>query len=124
MADKAILVIDPHEPLGNLIAEVLSEEGYRIRLAQSLAEASDILNRDHFDLIITEAFDQTDQFTLDPTFLNELRRVAPATPIILCSTYPSVDILHPGDFGLAEILAKPFSIDELSAKVRNAIQAD
>lgn len=117
MAAKKILVVDPDPALAALVTRILEEEGYEVTTVESLEEAIALLTRSTFDLIITEAFDQSDQFDFDPSFLAKLKQVAPAPPIILSSTYPSTDLLHAGDFGLAEVVPKPFDLDDLLQKV-------
>ena len=124
MATKAILVVDPDAALGELIAQIISEDGYKVATVQSVAEVGPLMADSDFDVVITEAFGQMDQFNFDPTFLAELRAKIGDTPIVLCSTYPSTDTLHPGDFGLADIVPKPFTIDELQQSVKRALKKD
>lgn len=121
MATKAILVVDTNPALGELLARILKDEGYEVATVQSLPEAVAALSNSRFDLVITEAFGQTDQFEFDPAFLAELRSAANEVPIVLCSTYPSADTLRAGDYQLAEILPKPFTIDGLLRKVNKLL---
>lgn len=114
---KSILVIEPYEDVASVFALVLGMEGYQVTSVESLQEASELLSMCCFDLIITEAFDQKALFEFHPAFLDDLKMAAANTPIILCSTYPSVDYLRAQDYGLAAILPKPFDIDDLTRKV-------
>ncbi len=117
MAANTILVVDPDPDLTKLLAYILEEEGHKVTSAQSLTQAVDLLSKTRFDLIVTEAFGQTEVFSFDPSFLAELSSLAGGTPIILFSTYAADNAIRPGDFGLAEIVPKPFDIDKLVAKV-------
>jgi DNA-binding response OmpR family regulator len=118
---QSILVVDPDVNLSDLVADILSEEGYPVTTAQTLDEAVERLAKSHFDLVITEAFDQPMRFDFDPSFLAQIRAVAGATPIALFSTYASTDTLRAGQYGLADVLAKPFDIDEMIKKVKRVL---
>ncbi len=118
---QSILVVDPDINLSALVADILGEEGYHVSTAQTLDEAIGLLSKSHFDLIITEAFDQPMRFDFDPAFLARIRAVAGATPIALFSTYASTDTLRPGQHGLADIIPKPFDIDDMVKKVKGAL---
>lgn len=114
---KSVLVVDPDSPLGEFLALLLRKEGYETTLAQSLDKAITLLSVQAFDLIITEAFKQTNLFHFDPAFLDTFRERAPNIPIILCSVWASTDNLRKGNYGLAEVIPKPFDVDALLKKV-------
>lgn len=121
MVEKTILVVDPDPTLAKFLVNVLEQEGYDVSLAESLDQALDILSGANFDLIITEAFGQTDIFHFNPAFLDELTATAPNTPIILCSVSPTTDSLREGCYGLTDVVHKPFDIDVLVKKVERAL---
>ncbi|MBI2952930.1 MAG: response regulator [Chloroflexi bacterium] len=119
MATKAILVVDPDEGMAEFLTQLLEQEDYRVVVAECLRNAVARLSKAHFDLIITEALEQGQPYMFDPAFLSELRLVAYHSPIILCSIYPSTEYIRAPEFGLAEVVNKPFDIDELLRKVGN-----
>ena len=127
MATRAILVIEPDEHNAKLLDAVLVEEGYEVTNVRSLEEAIVLLSDrpsralGRFDLIITEAFNQSDYYRFDPAFLADLKSVAGDTPIVLSSVYPSTERLRAGAFGLAEVVRKPFTIEELLEKVHRLL---
>ncbi len=124
MPKKTILILDPDQTVGSLIATVIEEgheEEYASLRVRSLREAAQALSDHNPDLIITEAFDQHSLFDFDPSFLAELRALARGAPIMVCSAYPSVETLRPGEHGLAEIVVKPFEIEELQRKVNRVL---
>jgi two-component system NtrC family response regulator len=51
---EKILVVDDEEVLRNLAKEILSEEGYRVTLADSGEQAMEVLKQETFDLVITD----------------------------------------------------------------------
>lgn len=120
-ATKTVLVVDRDQLIGDFLVFILEAEGYVVTPVRSLEEARASLANSHFDLIITEAFDQKRTFTFDPTFLQELRPLAGSTPIILLSTYAAYDTFDPGQYGLAAVVAKPFDLDILLQKVRKLL---
>ncbi|MDA8188240.1 MAG: response regulator [Dehalococcoidales bacterium] len=118
---KTILAVDSDQGVGDLLAIILEGEGYEVAAAPSLEEAKALLVNSHFDLIITEAFDQSHIFTFDRNFVQELRSSAGTTPIILLSTYVAYDTFDPGEYGLAAVVPKPFDVDDLLQKVRKLL---
>ncbi len=116
-ATKTVLAVDSDQLVGDLLAIILEAEGYQVTAVWSLKEARALLSHCHFDLIITEAFDQKHTFTFDPNFVQELRPLAGTTPIILLSTYVAYDTFDPGEYGLAAVLPKPFDVDDLLQEV-------
>jgi DNA-binding NtrC family response regulator len=114
---SSILVVDPDVAVCDLLKLILSDGDCPITTVQTLDEACSELASKEFGLIITEAFDQADSFTFDPSFLDRYGSLARNAPILLCSIYPSSDSMKAGDFGLAEVVTKPFPIEELERKV-------
>lgn len=121
MSTKTILVVDPDTTVGTLIASILQEEKLKVTIAQSLEEASRLLSTSCFDLIITEAFNQKNQFDFDPSFLSEITSPECNAPILLCSTYASFGMPMPVDSGLSDVLPKPFDLDDLLNKVNRLL---
>lgn len=120
MASETILVVDPDEAVGALLADILTSAGYRVAVARSIESARTLCDCS-LDLIITEAFGQSYIFDFDPTFLREFGTFAPGTPIVLCSIHPSIDTIHPGDYGLVGVVRKPCLLRDLLGKVNTAL---
>jgi DNA-binding response OmpR family regulator len=123
--NKSILLVDPDEVLSNLVVDILTEEGYHVTAAYTLPEAMALLSsngRARFDLVITEAFEQPMRFEFDPCFLAKLLPAAGTIPVALFSTYSSIDTIRAGDFGLADLLPKPFDLEDLVARVARMME--
>ncbi len=123
MSVKTILVIEPDKAIGDLLAFFLKDQGYDVVTVESLEEGKHLLSHTRFDLIITEAFDQTHRYDLDPAFLVALKPQAGKSPIILLSTYVATNSVRPGDHGLADVIPKPFDVDVLLRKVNKAVRS-
>lgn len=121
MSEKSVLVIDPEQEIIDLLALILEDQGIRVVGALSMEEGLRTLRKSRFDAIITEAFDQPDRFDFEAAFLARLMPAAPGTPIILVSVYAATASLRAGDYGLAQVVAKPFEVDALVEKVRKAV---
>lgn len=119
MVKENVLIVDPDQAVGRLMSMLLEVMGYNVDVVQFPEEATKLQQRRRFDLMITEAFDQTDSLSFDVNFLGKLR--TDDIPIILCSTYVAIAAIHPGCGGLADVVAKPFEIDDLLKKVNGIL---
>ncbi len=50
----SILIVDDEQPVRNLLAKILEQAGYSCKAAAGAAEARQCLNREAFDLILTD----------------------------------------------------------------------
>lgn len=120
MATESILIVEPDAEVAALLTLILEEEGYQTTAVGSLDEAKRMLAQGHFDLVITEALGQSDDLDVDPAFLKEFRSadaVNGNVPVILCSA----SFVHPRrvrTIGLADVVAKPFQVEDLLQKVQ------
>src|SRR5215212_5936266 len=111
MGSRDIVVIDDHRPTCDLIAEVLSDAGYSVRIVQATDHAYATLERRQPDLILCNL--RVNGISgLD--LLTALRRhgIAVAVPVVIMTT----DYQVVGDLdtqGFTDYLLKPFHLDEL-----------
>ncbi len=104
-----ILVIDDEALIGDFIAEVLEEEGYRVVTAVGGAQALTVLAALHPQLILMDMF----MPGMSAMELLAQIRAAPEwrpIPVMLMSASTSVDALVQ-QHGFAGFLVKPFDID-------------
>ena len=114
-----ILVIDDEALIGDFIAEVLEEEGYRVVTAVGGAQALTILASLNPQLILMDMF----MPGMSAMELLEQFRVAPGwrpIPVMLMSASASVDALVL-QHGFAGFLVKPFDIDVLLERVKEVL---
>jgi len=115
-----VLIVDDDAIVRRVVQGHLSDAGYRIFEAEDGREALEVLERiGSVDLIITDVV----MPRLDgPSFVEELLRRRPSQPVVFISAYPAE---RTGESGRPSqpFLAKPFTRDQLFAKVAEAGRA-
>jgi putative two-component system response regulator len=117
-----ILVVDDDEPLRRLLSSVLSPGGFRVREAASAEEAEEMLSRTAPDVVV---LDVNLPGRSGHDLLRQLRS-DPATrllPVVMLTGSPTRDSrLSALEEGVTDFLSKPFSPDELLARVRSLVR--
>ena len=116
-----ILVIDDEPSLRDVLKLGLSRAGYLVGLASSHAEAIAALE-DGWDLVVT------DLQLPDGDGLSILRRVketSPETAVMVLTAHGSADTAVAAmKLGAHDYLTKPFDLDELRIRARQAIEGE
>ena len=100
------------------IQTVLEKEGYAVLSAADGPEGSRLFKKHDPDLVIT---DLKLPGKGGMHLLNEFQEARPGRPVILISAYGTIDLaVNALKSGARDFIAKPFSIDELKAKVADA----
>jgi DNA-binding response OmpR family regulator len=111
-----ILVVEDEAPMRMALKDILDSEGYRVQIAwdgesglhQALAQNPDLI-------LLDVMLPSLDGFTV----CAELRRLEIATPVLMLTAKGQVEDRVTGlDSGADDYLVKPFSTDELLARVR------
>lgn len=108
---KRILVVDDDIPIGNMLEEALTGEGYRVSRAYSGTEALLMLNQGEVDLVLLDLM-------LPGLSGEEVLPRLDGVPVIVVSAKADPD--HKADLlwsGAADYVTKPFSLRELLARV-------
>ncbi|MBE0585223.1 MAG: response regulator [Desulfofustis sp.] len=120
---ETILLVDDEKMIIDVGRALLTELGYRVLIAESGKQALEIIasGKETVDLVILDLI----MPGMDGgTTFEALREVRPLLPVILSSGYAvdglASEILHKGCNGF---LQKPFTLSELSQKIRNVFQA-
>jgi len=115
-----VLVVDDDAIVRRVVQGHLSDAGYRIFEAEDGREALEVLARvGTVDLVIADIV----MPNMDgPAFVDELLRRRPSQPVLFISAYPAERTSGSGRPS-QPFLSKPFTRDELYAKVTEAARA-
>ena len=111
-----ILIIEDERPMRTALEDVLSAEGHRVLSAADGAAGLDKALAEKPDLILLDVMmPKLDGFAV----CAELRRLGVTTPVLLLTAKGQVsDRVNGLDAGADDYLVKPFSMDELLARIR------
>jgi DNA-binding response OmpR family regulator len=111
-----ILVVEDELPMRTALHDVLVEEGYRVLTATNGEDGLDRALKEKPDLLLLDVMmPGLDGFAL----CAELRRLSCQTPVLMLTAKAQVEDRVTGlDAGADDYLVKPFSTDELLARVR------
>lgn len=105
-----LLIAEDDAELRETLQLVLSDEGYQVTTASSLAEALALTNEQAFDFVLTDLF----RVSSDPPLqsaLPLLKEAAP-TPVGILTAWPLSEE-EALQAGFAFLIEKPFDLDEL-----------
>lgn len=116
MSHLSILLAEDDRGLGMIVKAFLEAHGYSTTLCINGEEAWNTFRSSHFDLCITDVLMPVmDGFTL----VKQIKAQQPTVPvIILTAKKEEEDVLKGFSIGADDYVAKPFSMDELLARVR------
>lgn len=111
-----ILLAEDERDLNNIITQKLTADGYSVDRCFDGEEAIDILSYTEFDAVILDIMmPKTDGFAV----LNALRSMGRTTPVMFLTAKDAIsDRVRGLDSGANDYLVKPFSFEELSARLR------
>jgi DNA-binding response OmpR family regulator len=111
-----ILVVEDDAPLASVVVRTLREESYAVDLAQDGQEAEWYAFENPYDLIILDLMlPRKDGLSV----LKTLRSSGIHTPVLILTAKDTPgDVVTGLDTGADDYLKKPFSLDELTARVR------
>jgi two-component system KDP operon response regulator KdpE len=110
-----ILIVDDEPQIIRVLRTALSTQGYNVRIAANGAEGADIANAWNPDLVITDV----SMPEMNGVELCRELRASSAVPIIVLSVRNNEQTkIEALDAGADDYVTKPFSIQELQARVR------
>jgi len=118
---ETVLVVEDQPSLRSMIARMLEALGYRVRVASDPAAALQdaASGAPPIDLLLSDVvLPQMNGRQL----ADRLRAERPGLKVLFISGYPDDDVLRHGvEGGRMELLAKPFTADELARRVRRVL---
>ncbi|MFN2290974.1 MAG: response regulator transcription factor [Anaerolineae bacterium] len=119
---KQILVVDDDPDTCALITDILQDDGYSVYPCLSGERAMDALKRRRFDLVLTDI--KMPRITGIDLLLH-VRRMELDTEVILMTAYASLKTAVQALRGEAfDYLVKPFSLNDLRQRVREALDKE
>ena len=111
-----ILLAEDERDLNNIITQKLTADGYSVDRCYDGKEAMDILSYTDYDAVILDIMmPKADGFEV----LRSLRGAGKATPVLFLTARDAIaDRVKGLDSGANDYLVKPFSFDELMARLR------
>jgi len=118
---KSILIVEDDKISREAMIDILRTSGFAITAANDGEEASELLQKNSYDLVIT---DMNMPRKNGMELLAEVRRDYPTLNVIMVTAYGSIDkAVEAMKNGATDFLSKPVSIEELEAKVTNILNS-
>ena len=118
-APARILIVDDEPHVRAMLGATLDRQNYQTVLAASTSDAFELIDRQHFDLVLT------DMVMRDGNGIGLLERLhidQPQTPVIMVTAIQDISVaITAMRKGAYDYLLKPFERDQLLATVRRAL---
>ncbi|MCM8526708.1 MAG: protein kinase [Lentisphaeraceae bacterium] len=119
-AAAKVLVVEDETQLRNLLASVLSAEGYNLDIAESADKALPMVNAHEYNLILSDVMMPG---LSGMEFLEEVKKIRPTTEFIIMTGYPKVDAaVQAIKIGAFDYISKPFELNEIRERVAAGIE--
>lgn len=117
---EKILVVDDEQSLREVLSIMLKRTGYAVTSVADGEEAIELLNRDIFDLVITDLrMPKIDGLEV----LRAAKSASPETVVLIITAFASADsAVEAMKQGAYDYLTKPFQVDEVQLIIRNALE--
>lgn len=116
-----ILVVDDEVGIRELLSEILTDEGYTVRVAENASAAREVRNEMRPDLVLLDIWmPDMDGISL----LKEWRHNGQLNmPVVVMSGHATIDTAVEGTrIGAVDFLEKPIALQKLLSTVKNAIR--
>jgi signal transduction histidine kinase/GGDEF domain-containing protein len=116
-----ILVVDDEKEIRELLLMALSRiAGFHVEMAEDGAEALKKIEKDHFDLVLTDLqMPNVDGLQL----ISEITRSKPEILTVIMTGYGTIDsALEAMKKGASDYLTKPLNLDELTTRLRKVVE--
>ncbi|HET9131145.1 MAG TPA: sigma-54 dependent transcriptional regulator, partial [Terriglobia bacterium] len=117
---EKILIVDDEQSLRDVLSIMLKRAGYVVTSAMDGEEAIELLNREIFDLVITDLrMPKIDGMEV----LRAVKSASPETVVLIITAFATADsAVDAMKQGAYDYLTKPFQVDEVQLIIRNALE--
>ena len=116
---RRILIVDDDAVIRTLLVDVLTDPGYQLDTASNGADAIDKLERQYFDLVVTDMV-MPKANGLDVLLAS--KRLEPDRPVVIVTAFPSVaTAVKLASLGAADYVTKPFDVDLIRITVAKVL---
>ena len=116
---KKILIVDDDAELSGNLTEILEDAGYQTDMAASGKEALEKIT-DGFDVVMLDMI-MPGMSGLE--VISELKKLVPATKIIMITAFATVDnAVQAIKLGANDYISKPFLIDDLLVTIKKVLE--
>jgi two-component system response regulator PilR (NtrC family) len=117
---EKILVVDDEQSLREVLSIMLKRAGYAVTSAADGEEAIEHLNKEIFDLVITDLrMPKGDGMEV----LKAVKSASPETVVLVVTAFATADsAVEAMKQGAYDYLTKPFQVDEVQLIIRNALE--
>lgn len=111
-----ILVVEDDAGTRKLLCALLKNDGYNVLSARDGAEALEVLDKNHVDLLVIDVMmPRMDGYTLT----EQLRGGGSTLPMLMLSAKDgAADVRHGFVVGIDDYMKKPFDVEELLLRIR------
>ncbi len=115
-----ILIVDDEEATRSTLAELLSEDGYRVDSTESGEKAISILRESSYDIIISDlVMPHMDGITLT----RQIKSMGINTPIIVITAFATIEhAVESMKAGAFDFITKPFNFDHVRITINKALE--
>jgi len=115
-----ILIIEDEKSMREVLGILLEEEGYEITAATDGLGGIEHLNKDIFDLVITDIkMPKADGFEV----LKKVKELSPSTIVIMITAFGTTEsTIEAMKLGAYDYIYKPFKIDEIRLVIQKAFE--
>ena len=117
---KKILIVEDEKRIGQSYSKLLSEEGFDARHASSAREATNLLIREHFDLVL---LDINMPEVGGRVMYDVIKEYDPNMKVIVSSVYPVEDQIR-AILGAAAYHNKSQGVDALLTRIKKVLDGE
>ena len=117
---EKILIVDDEKSIVDLLSVVFAKEGYSVKTAMSAAKAFEWIDKDDFDLIISD-IKLPQKSGMD--ILEYANRGEKKTPVVMITAYGTIkQAVEAFKMGAIDYVMKPFDVEELKMIVAQGLE--